>query len=81
MDAHDQQSRDRPAARDQRDGRAPRGRTFVDEHHQGIKLVLRTLRQHPLLVGTAEVLTDAARYIAITPVVLLLLGQFAKLAL
>ena len=43
--------------------------------------MLRTLRQHPLLVGTAEVLTDAARYIAITPVVLLLLGQFAKLAL
>jgi hypothetical protein len=43
--------------------------------------VLRTLLQHPLLVGTAEVLADAARYIAITLVVLLLLGQFAKLAL
>ena len=57
------------------------GRAFVDEHHQGIKLVLRTLLQHSLLVGTAEVLTDAARYIAITLVVLLLLGQFAKLAL
>jgi len=43
--------------------------------------MLRTLLQHPLLVGTAEALTDAARYIAITLGVLLLLGQFAKLAL
>jgi hypothetical protein len=43
--------------------------------------MLRALRQHPLLVGTAEVLTDAARYIAITLVVLLLLGQLAKVAL
>jgi hypothetical protein len=43
--------------------------------------VLRTLLQHPLLVGTAEVLADAARYIAILLVVLLLLGQLAKVAL
>ena len=33
------------------------------------------------MVGTAEVLVDAARYVAIVLVVLLLLGQFAKLAL
>ena len=43
--------------------------------------MLKVLRHHPLLVGTAEVLADAARYIAITMVMLLLLGQFAKLAL
>jgi hypothetical protein len=43
--------------------------------------MLRTLRQHPLLVGMAEVLADAARYIAIVLVVLLLLGQVAKVAL
>jgi hypothetical protein len=42
--------------------------------------MLRTLRQHPLLAGMAEVVIDAARYIAIVLVVLLLLGQFAKLA-
>ena len=43
--------------------------------------MLRALRQYPLLVGTAEVLTDAVRYVAITLVVLLLLGQLAKVAL
>jgi hypothetical protein len=37
--------------------------------------MLRTLRQHPLLVGMAEVLADAARYVAIVLVVLMLLGQ------
>jgi hypothetical protein len=42
--------------------------------------MLRTLRHHPLLVGMAEVLVDAARYIAVVLIVLLLLGQFAKLA-
>jgi hypothetical protein len=42
--------------------------------------MLKALRHHPLLVGTADVLTDAARYIAITLVVLLLLGQLAKVA-
>ena len=40
----------------------------------------KALRQHPLLVGIAEVAADAARYVAIMLVVLLLLGQFAKLA-
>ena len=33
------------------------------------------------MVGTAEVLADAARYVAIMLVVLLLLGQLAKVAL
>jgi hypothetical protein len=57
------------------------GRVFVNEHHQGIKLVLRTLLQRPLLVGTTEVLVDAVRYAAIVLVVLLLVGQLAKVAL
>ena len=43
--------------------------------------MLRTLRRRPLLVGMAEVLTDAVRYMAIILVVLLLLGQVAKVAL
>jgi hypothetical protein len=43
--------------------------------------MLNALRHHPLLVGTAEVLLDATRYVAIVAVVLLLLGQFAQLAL
>jgi hypothetical protein len=42
--------------------------------------MLKALRHHPMLAGTAEVLVDTARYIAIVAVVLLLLGQFAKLA-
>ena len=42
--------------------------------------MLKALRQHPLLVGTAEVLVDAVRYVAIMLVVLLLLGQLAKVA-
>jgi hypothetical protein len=43
--------------------------------------VLRTLLQHPLLVGTAEVLVDAGRYVAILALVLLLVGQLATVAL
>ena len=43
--------------------------------------MLRTLRHHPLMVGTAEVLVDAARYVTIVLVVLLLVGQLAKVAL
>jgi hypothetical protein len=35
----------------------------------------------PLLVGIAEVLADAARYVAIVLVVLLALGEVAKVAL
>jgi hypothetical protein len=43
--------------------------------------MLKALRHHPLLVGTAEVLVDAARYVTIVLVVLLLVGQLAKGAL
>jgi hypothetical protein len=43
--------------------------------------MLRTLRRHPLLVGTADVLVDAVRYVAVVLVVLIVLGQLAKLAL
>jgi hypothetical protein len=42
--------------------------------------MLRALR-HPLLVGTAEVLADAVRYVAIMLVVLLLLRHLARIAL
>jgi hypothetical protein len=42
--------------------------------------MLKALRQHPLMVGTAEVLVDAARYVAVMLIMLLLLGQLAKLA-
>jgi hypothetical protein len=37
--------------------------------------MLRALRQHPLAVGTAEVLADAVRYVAFVLVVFMLLGQ------
>jgi hypothetical protein len=40
----------------------------------------KALRQHPLMVGTAEVLLDAARYITIVLIVIVLLGQLAKVA-
>jgi hypothetical protein len=43
--------------------------------------MLKTLRHHPLMVGTADVLVDAARYVTIVLVVLLLVGQVAKVAL
>ena len=43
--------------------------------------MLKALRHHPLMVGTAEVLADAVRYVAIMLIVLLLFGQLAKLAL
>jgi hypothetical protein len=43
--------------------------------------MLKARRHRPLLVGTAEVLVDATRYIAIMLVLLLLLRQFAKVAL
>jgi hypothetical protein len=42
--------------------------------------MLKALRDRPLLGGMAEVLADAVQYIAILLIVLLLLGQFAKLA-
>jgi hypothetical protein len=37
--------------------------------------MLKALRQDPLLVGMAEVLADAVRYVAIVLVVFVLLGQ------
>jgi hypothetical protein len=42
---------------------------------------MKALRHHPLMVGTAEVLVDTARYVAIVLLVLLLLGQLARVAL
>ena len=47
---------------------------------QEMQFMLKPLRGHPMLVGTAEVLVDAARYIAVMLIVLVLLGQFAKVA-
>ena len=43
--------------------------------------MLKVLQRRPPLLGTAEVLVDAARYVAIVLVVLLLVGQLAKVAL
>ena len=42
--------------------------------------MLSTLRYSPLLVGMAEVLADAVRYVAIVLVVLVVLGQVVRLA-
>jgi hypothetical protein len=43
--------------------------------------MLTALRHHPLMVGTVEVLVDVACYLVIVLVVLLLVGQLAKVAL
>ena len=43
--------------------------------------MLKALLDLRLLVGTAEVMVDAARYVAIVLVMLLLLGQLAQVAL
>jgi hypothetical protein len=43
--------------------------------------MLKALRHHPVMVNTVEVLADAARYIAVMLVMLLLLGQLANVAL
>jgi len=43
--------------------------------------MLKAMCDHPLLVGTAEVMADAARYVAVVLIALLLLGQLAKVAL
>ena len=43
--------------------------------------MLKALRHHPLVVGTVEVLVDATRYVTIVLVMLLLLGQLARIAL
>jgi hypothetical protein len=46
-----------------------------------MRSMLKALRHHPLMVGTAELLVDAGRYVAIMLIVLVLLGQLAKFAL
>jgi hypothetical protein len=43
--------------------------------------MLKALRDHPLMVGTVEVLVDAARYVTVVLLVLFLVGQLAKVAL
>ena len=43
--------------------------------------MLKALRHHPLVTGTGEVLVDAARYVTIVLLVLLLMGQLATVAL
>jgi hypothetical protein len=43
--------------------------------------MLKALRHHPLMVGTAEVLTATVRYLAVMLVFIVLLGQLAKVAL
>jgi hypothetical protein len=42
--------------------------------------MLTRLRRHPLLAGAGEVLTDAARYVAVMLVLVMLLGYIARLA-
>jgi hypothetical protein len=41
---------------------------------------MKALRPHPLVTGKGEVLVDAARYVMIVLLVLLLMGQLAKVA-
>jgi hypothetical protein len=43
--------------------------------------MLKALRNRPVLIGTAEVLADAVRYVGIMLIVLLLLGQLVGIAL
>ena len=43
--------------------------------------MLKALRHHPLMVGTVEVMVDSTRYVTIVLLVLLLMGQLAKVAL
>ena len=42
--------------------------------------MLRALRWHPLLAAVVEVLVDAARYVAIMVVLVVLVGYIARLA-
>jgi hypothetical protein len=46
-----------------------------------MRSMLKALRHHSVMVGTAEVLLDAARYVTIVLIVIVLLGQLAKVAL
>jgi hypothetical protein len=43
--------------------------------------MLKALRHHPPMVGMADVLVDATRYVTIVLFVLLLMGQLANVAL
>ena len=43
--------------------------------------MLKALRHHLVMVGMVEVVVDAARYVTIVLLVLLLMGQLANLAL
>jgi hypothetical protein len=51
------------------------------EMAQDDAVVPTELRMHSLLIGAAEVLSDDPSYITIMLIVLLLLGQLAKVAL
>jgi hypothetical protein len=42
-------------------------------------MMLRTLRRHPLLVCTTEVLVDGLRYVAVVLILLVVLAQAARL--
>jgi hypothetical protein len=46
-----------------------------------MRFMLKALRHHAVMVGMVEVLADAVRYVTIVLLVLLLLGQLAKVAL
>jgi hypothetical protein len=46
-----------------------------------MRFMLKARRRQPLLAGTTEVMIDAARYVAIVMLVLLLLGQLANVVL
>jgi hypothetical protein len=56
------------------------GRTCADRTEE-TRFMLKALRHHPLMVGTAEVLVHAARYVTIVLLVILVLGQPANIAL
>ena len=43
--------------------------------------MLKAPRPHPVMVGMVEVLADAVHYVAIMLVLLLLVGQLAKVVL
>jgi hypothetical protein len=46
-----------------------------------MRFMLKALCHHRLMVGTTEVMIDAARDVTVVLVVLLLVGQLAKVAL
>jgi hypothetical protein len=57
---------------------SPRSGRICADHHRSM---LKALRDRPLMVGTAEVLVDAARYITTVQLVLLLMGAHEGRAL